>query len=136
MASEAMEMTKTVMKQMAEQGLTLKFDGDVDVERLRAVMGAAQSRMPLDPGVTFELCTLNGVEAELGIPENARKDAIIIYYHGGGFAVGNALTSRGYASVLVNETRTPVYTVSYRLVPEDPYPAGVEDCFAFIAAHI
>lgn len=134
MPSQAMEMTKTAMKQMAEQGLSLKFDGDLDVDRMRAVMGAAQSRMPIDPGVTFEPCTLNGVEVELTIPVKARNDAIIIYYHGGGFAVGNTVTSRGYASVLTNETVIPVYTVSYRLAPEHPYPAGVDDCFAVYQA--
>ena len=136
MPSQAMEMTKTVMKQMAEQGVSLKFDGDIDVGRMRAVMGAAQSRMPTDPGVTFEPCTLNGVETELNVPENARADAVIVYYHGGGFVVGNTLTSRGYASVLANETRIPVYTVSYRLAPEYPYPAGVDDCFAVYQAVI
>ena len=65
--------------------------------------------MPTDPGVAFEPCTLNGVEAELAIPENARTDAVIIYYHGGGFVVGHTGTSRGYASVLTNETGIPVY---------------------------
>lgn len=134
MASQAMEMTKAVMKQMTEQGLSLKFDGEIDVERMRAMMGAAQSRMPVDHGVTFAPCTLNGVEAELAIPENARPDAVIIYYHGGGFVVGNTGTSRGYASVLTNETGIPVYTVSYRLAPEHPYPAGVNDCFAVYQA--
>lgn len=134
MPSQAMEMLKKVMQQMMTQGMTPKFDGNFDVQQMRAVMGAAQSRMPTDPGVTFEPCTLNGVEAELNIPENARTDAVVIYYHGGGFAVGNALTSRGYASVLANETRIPVYTVSYRLAPENPYPAGVDDCFSVYQA--
>lgn len=134
MASQAMEMLKNIMKQMISQGMSVKFDEDLDVGQMRAVMEAAQRNMPTDPGVTFEPCTLNGVEAELNVPENARTDAVIIHYHGGGFGVGNTLTSRGYASMLANETHIPVYTVSYRLAPENPYPAGADDCFAVYQA--
>ena len=134
MASQAMEMLKNIMKQMISQGMSVKFDEDLDVGQMRVVMEAAQRNMPTDPGVTFEPCTLNGVEAELNMPENARTDAVIIHYHGGGFGVGNTLTSRGYASMLANETHIPVYTVSYRLAPENPYPAGADDCFAVYQA--
>ena len=134
MASQAMEMLKNIMKQMISQGMSVKFDENLDVGQMRAVMEAAQRNMPTEPGVIFEPCTLNGVEAELNVPENARTDAVIIHYHGGGFGVGNTLTSRGYASMLANETHIPVYTVSYRLAPENPYPAGADDCFVVYQA--
>jgi epsilon-lactone hydrolase len=64
------------------------------------------------------------------MPEEARKDALILYMHGGGLVCGNAGNSRGYASMLAGETKIPVWSISYRLAPEDPYPAAVNDAFS------
>lgn len=130
MASVQMEALKKIMKQMMEMGLVPKFDGTLDPQALRNVVGSAQTRMPSEPGVRFESCTLGGVEAELSVPENAREDAIIFYIHGGGMVCGNAESSRGYASMLANETRMPVYSLSYRLAPEHKCPAAIEDTYA------
>lgn len=78
MASAQMEGLKTVMQQMMARGLAARFDGDIDPERLRGVIQAAQANMPTEPGVTFVPCELGGVEAELSVPENARQDAVIV----------------------------------------------------------
>lgn len=130
MASTQMEHLKQTMQQMMAAGFVAKFDGSIDPQKLRDTIGMAQLRMPTEPGVMFEACTLGGVEAELSVPQNARKDAIIFYIHGGGLITGTALSSRGYASMLAGETSIPVYSISYRLAPEHPYPDGVADCFA------
>ena len=130
MASEQMEGLKHVMRQMMAQGLAPQFDGNIDPKVLRQVVQGAQERMPTEPGVTFEKCTLADIEAECSVPDHARKDAIILYIHGGGLICGNAITSRGYASMLAGETRLLVYSITYRLAPENKYPAAVDDCFA------
>ncbi|GHU70771.1 esterase [Spirochaetia bacterium] len=129
MASAQMEQLKDIMKQMMEQGGMPKFDGVIDPAKLRATIEAAQKAMPAEPGVIFTPDTLGGVEAELCTGANARKDALIVYIHGGGLVCGNALTSRGYGSMLAGKTKIPVYTISYRLAPEHPFPAAVDDCF-------
>lgn len=134
MASAQMEGLKAVMQQMMAQGLAAKFDGDIDPQRLRSVIQVAQANMSTEPGVSFVPCELNGVEAEFSVPRNARQDAIIIYVHGGGLICGNARTSRGYASVLAGETNIPVYSFSYRLAPENKFPAAVEDSYAVYKA--
>lgn len=134
MASAQMEGLKAIMQQMMARGFAAKFDSDIDPNRLRSVIQMAQANMPTEPGVTFEPCTLGGIEAELSVPENARTDAIIIYIHGGGLICGNAQTSRGYASMLAGETKIPVYSFSYRLAPEHKCPAAIDDCFAVYQA--
>lgn len=134
MASAQMEGLKTVMRQMMDRGLAARFDGDIDPERLRGVIQAAQANMPLEPGVTFESLEMGGVECEVSVPENARQDAVILYIHGGGLICGNARTSRGYASMLAGETKIPVYSLSYRLAPEHKCPDAIEDCFAVYQA--
>ena len=134
MASPQMEGLKTIMQQMMARGLAPKFDGSIDPVVLRQVVQGAQARMATEPGVAFESCELGGIEAELSVPERARTDAIILYIHGGGLICGNAVTSRGYASMLAGETKIPVYSISYRLAPEHPYPAALDDCFASYCA--
>ena len=129
MASQQMEAQKAVMEKMLGQGLMPRFDGDIDARALREVVQGAQSRMALEPGVTFVPEKFGDMDAELSVPENARDDGIIVYVHGGGLICGNAETSRGYASMLAGETKLPVYAFSYRLAPENPYPAAVDDCF-------
>lgn len=131
MASKEMEQLKAVMKMMMEKGFAPRFDGEVDPIHLRGIVQAAQERMTAEPGIAFIPADFNGVEGEISMPEEARKDAIILYIHGGGMMCGNAFTSRGYASMLAGESRMPVYSLSYRLAPEEPYPAGVEDCFNY-----
>ncbi|MDR1220383.1 MAG: alpha/beta hydrolase [Treponema sp.] len=129
MPSKEMQGLIGQMKMMMEKGFVPKFDGGMDVPRLRAVMESAQKAMPTESGVTFIPETLAGIEAEICTPQNARADAVIFYIHGGGFVCGNAFTSRGYGSLLAGETKIPVHTLSYRLAPEHPYPAAVDDCF-------
>ena len=57
------------------------------------------------------------------------NNGIVFYIHGGAFAYGSALSSRGYASVLADELGMRVVTISYRLAPEYKWPAGIDDCF-------
>lgn len=129
MASKEMEQLKTTMKMMMDKGFAVSFDGSMDPVTLRNTIQAAQERMVSEPGVVFIAEKFGGMDAELSMPEKAREDAVIIYIHGGGLICGNAYSSRGYASMLAGETRIPVYAFSYRLAPENPFPAAVDDCF-------
>lgn len=134
MASKEMETLKQGMKMMMEKGFAPQFDGAMDPIHLRQIVQAAQERMSNEPDVDFLPKTYAGIEAEISMPKNAKADYIIIYVHGGGLICGNAFSSRGYASMLAGETSRPVISFSYRLAPEDPYPAAVEDCFAVYQA--
>lgn len=134
MASAQMEQLKIVMKRMMASGFAPRFDGALDPMRLREVVQTAQAHMALEPGVTYKACTLGGIEAELSIPENARDDAVVIYIHGGGLICGTAETSRGYAGMLAGESKLPVYAFTYRLAPENKFPAALEDSFAVYKA--
>ena len=129
MASEQMEGLKRIMQEMMAKGFAPEFGSDIDPATLRNVIEQAQSGMPQIPDITFIPEKFGDMDAELSMPKNARDDAIIVYIHGGGLICGNAYTSRGYASILASETKIPTYAFSYRLAPENPYPAAVDDCF-------
>lgn len=128
MSSKEMQGLVGVMRQTMTGGMSTPDWGD-DPLKMRDTMEAAQARMPIAPGVVCTADTLGGVEAQCCTPDKAREDAVILYIHGGGLICGNALTSRGYGSMLAAAVKIQVYTVSYRLAPEHQYPAANDDCY-------
>jgi acetyl esterase/lipase len=55
---------------------------------------------------------------------------VLIHFHGGGYTAGSAAAYRGLSAHLSAACRRPVLTVEYRLAPEHPFPAALEDCVA------
>jgi len=77
--------------------------------------------------------------ARFYLPEGTASPApLIVYYHGGGWVIGTIETHDGTCRALANASGTAVLSVGYRLAPEHPYPAPVEDCYdalKWAAAH-
>ncbi|MBR5949216.1 MAG: alpha/beta hydrolase fold domain-containing protein [Clostridia bacterium] len=63
----------------------------------------------------------------LASPHDERRGGIILYLHGGGYACGGLEYAKGFASVLAAECGVKVTCLAYRLAPENPYPAALED---------
>ena len=60
-------------------------------------------------------------------PNDQTRDGVILYLHGGGYTAGSLDYSLGFGSVLAAETGMKVFCIAYRLAPENPYPAALED---------
>jgi monoterpene epsilon-lactone hydrolase len=58
------------------------------------------------------------------------SEGVILYFHGGAFAIGSASASVGLAAEVARKARMRVITVDYRLAPEDPYPAAALDAMS------
>ncbi|WP_436775965.1 alpha/beta hydrolase fold domain-containing protein [Yinghuangia sp. YIM S09857] len=63
-------------------------------------------------------------------PQDSRDDLVVLYIHGGGFVSGAAGTCRSTGAHLALGTRARVVLPEYRLAPEEPYPAALDDCEA------
>ena len=60
-------------------------------------------------------------------PDDETKNGVILYLHGGGFVSGDTEYSKGFSSVLAVNFGVRVYSIAYRLAPENPYPAALDD---------
>lgn len=81
----------------------------------------------------YRPAALGGVPVEWIGPEHAARDGVLLYLHGGGFAVHAELGERRFCNKLARASSLPVVHVRYRLAPEHPFPAGLDDCVAAYA---
>ncbi|OPY61227.1 MAG: Carboxylesterase NlhH [Syntrophorhabdaceae bacterium PtaU1.Bin034] len=70
------------------------------------------------------------IPVRLYMPEGGRPLPVLLYFHGGAWVVGNLDTEEDTCIPLARQTPCIVLSVDYRLAPEHPYPAGLEDCYA------
>jgi len=95
-----------------------------------AVFAAAQP--PLPAGLTATTETFRGVSVERLEPQ-AASALTLLHLHGGGYVMGDPAGSRGLTTRLALTTPATVYSVDYRLAPEHPFPAAVQDAVAAYA---
>lgn len=69
------------------------------------------------------------IPVRLYVPETSAPRPVLVYFHGGGWVRGSLDAYDGPCRILANETGCLVVSVGYRLAPEDPFPAAVEDCY-------
>jgi acetyl esterase/lipase len=96
------------------------------VERWLLKQGMARVR--LDAGVTREAVSADRVPCEWIIPQNNRLDQVLIYLHGGGFVLGLTPPHLQMVAYLAQKMGLRVLMVDYRLAPDYPYPAALDDC--------
>ncbi len=70
---------------------------------------------------------LDGMSAEWISGEDALEDSATLYLHGGGYVLGSINTHRLLISRISQATKTRALAINYRLAPEDPFPAAVDD---------
>ena len=81
-------------------------------------------------GVTVRTVQAGGVHSEWITPVEADPSRTILYLHGGGYCICSLDTHRGLASRLALAARARVLTIDYRLAPENPFPAALEDALS------
>ena len=100
----------------------------------RQLLRAALSAQPLPADLTVTGGTLGGVPtAEITIA-GIEPRHVVLYFHGGVYVIGDAFLAADLASQVGRRVRAKVISVDYRLAPEHPYPAAVDDAFAAYAA--
>ena len=81
-------------------------------------------------GTIHERRSFGSFEGEWIIPEEEKRGGVILYLHGGGYTCGNIDYAKGFGTVLANEFGIRVFCCAYRLAPENPFPAALEDALS------
>ena len=95
-----------------------------EVERGAAFFGKLPEDLKLVPAMAGDL------PVEWMMPEGAAKDRIILYFHGGGYTVGSIKAHRRIVAKVVEGSGTGALVFDYRLAPENPFPAALDDALA------
>jgi acetyl esterase/lipase len=78
-------------------------------------------------GVTYEAVDAGGVAAEWTVPAEAAADRVLLYLHGGGYSIGSIASHRKLVGHLARAAGVRGLSVEYRLAPENPFPAALDD---------
>jgi epsilon-lactone hydrolase len=109
---------------------------EVKVPSMRRNMDAVGGRFPT--GVSGTPVDVDGTPAEWIADEDADEDAVVLYLHGGGYVAGSIDSHRNLTGHLARAMRCRVLALDYRLAPEHPHPAAVEDAtkaYRWLLAH-
>ena len=102
----------------------------LSIAELRA-NGVKNSKMlgEVSKNITVEKINMEGIQAEWLIPfsSSTRSEKVILYFHGGGYVTGSIEDHRIMCGLLANATGTKVLIPEYRLAPEHPFPAALDD---------
>jgi len=108
---------------------------DTPLDERRAAMERID-RLPRPRRVEYVDTRLGGIPAIVATPTRVTPERHVLYLHGGGYVVGSARTHIAMCARLAKRARAEVTAIDYRLAPENPYPAAIDDCVAAYTALI
>jgi acetyl esterase/lipase len=97
------------------------------IPELRTGFDMLGQMMPMADGVQIEETTLGGLPTDRSKTPDADESRVLLYLHGGGYCIGTRSSHRPVTAALAKATGIPVLLPEYRLAPEAPFPAAVED---------
>jgi monoterpene epsilon-lactone hydrolase len=122
-STEQRETLDAILRQSA-------FPADSDVSEQRRLLRELLSAQPLPAEITVTRAVLGGVPVAEITVDGVEPRHVVLYFHGGVYVMGDAFLAADLASQVGRRTRAKVISVDYRLAPEHPYPAAVDDALA------
>jgi epsilon-lactone hydrolase len=122
-STEQRENLDAILRQSA-------FPADSDVSEQRRLLRELLSAQPLPADVTVTAAALGSVPTAEITLDGIEPRFVVLYFHGGVYVMGDAALAADLASQIGRRTQAKVISVDYRLGPEHPYPAAVDDALA------
>jgi monoterpene epsilon-lactone hydrolase len=123
MSVEQRENLDAILRQAA-------FPADSDVNEQRRLLRELLSAQPLPAEVTVSAAELGGIPTAEVAVDGIEPRHVVLYFHAGVYVMGEASLTADLASQVGRRTDAKVISVDYRLAPEHPYPAAVDDALA------
>ena len=125
MPSEEYQQVVAAMREAAAGMLV----GEMSVDEQRAAMEGGFA-FPLSDDVQLTVVDANGVPGEWSVAPGSDPRRRVLYVHGGGYVLGSIVTHRRLCADIARASGCAVLSLDYRLAPEHPFPAAVEDALA------
>lgn len=110
---------------------------DIDLKKAYKLQRIVQSaKTPLLTKPLYSMwnhkvyCNGREVLVRLYAPEKPDEKNVLLFFHGGGWVTENIDTYNSVCKTLARQTQCRVVSVEYKLAPENPFPSGLEDCYA------
>jgi acetyl esterase/lipase len=134
LANLGMNVTREVMRSFMGYLSSLPIDEFRSIELMlddlcRVVLPPAVARQ----GVQSRHVTFGGVPGMLYEPRDKETQGIVLYLHGGGYIGTSPRMYAAFTARLCHETQCTIFVADYRLAPEFPFPAGVDDAASALA---
>jgi monoterpene epsilon-lactone hydrolase len=131
-SKEQRENLEAILRQSAQSAFTADSDDNVVdvVNEQRRQLRKFLSAQPLPADVTVTAAALGDIPTAEIMVDGVEPRHIVLYFHGGVYVMGDAFLAAGLASQVGRRTGAKVISVDYRLAPEHPYPAAVDDALA------
>lgn len=97
---------------------------------LKMVNSLSKLALRSDPEVDVEKTKLCGLDTGVFTPKTLLSDRVLLYLHGGGYAVCSWETHRSMIEAICKYSGMKCYAINYRMAPKHPFPAAVEDAAA------
>ena len=120
-------MTRDFIRSQLKRIRAYTDDSPIVAERKGQALLGRLLRSTRLRGIKAASLSLSGVRATLFTPAKPDRAGAALYLHGGGYCCGDIPYAEGFGSVLASESNLPVLCPAYRLAPEHPFPAAVED---------
>jgi acetyl esterase/lipase len=123
------QFRKTLIEEIAPM-----FRLGVPLEQQRQVLDGVGAQAELPEGVTIETRDLAGLHTEWITSRDASTEHTIFHVHGGGYVMGSCGSHHGLSASIASAAKMQVVLPEYRLAPEHPFPAALDDAHAAYCA--
>ncbi len=123
MSTEQRENLEAILRQSS-------FPEGIGLDEQRRLLKGLVSAQPLPADVTVTAGALGSVPTAEITVDGIEPRRVVLYFHGGVYVLGDAFSAAGLASQVGRLTHAKVVAVDYRLAPEHPFPAAVDDALA------
>jgi monoterpene epsilon-lactone hydrolase len=113
-----------------KSAVTASLQPHIPIETRRAEFEALRARIPLPSDVQVEPVLIGSVAAEWVSAPGSEDQRVLLYVHGGGYVMGSCASYRVVAATFSRVVQARVLVLDYRLAPEHPFPAALEDSVA------
>jgi len=132
-ARKGLRLRSFLGRRMARKAGRSSLSPATSAEHARARMDKAGRQLPMPKDVEVARTEIGGCDALAFAPENARK-GVLIYLHGGGYSRGSALSHRALVARMAAAFSLNAISVNYRMAPEHPCPAAIDDAVSALEA--